>query len=88
MIRDLVLKNRSYRRFHQEVAIELETLRELVDLARLSASAHNLQPLKYILSCDPQKNARYFHTLVGLTGQVRLRGKGHRHISSFSATQR
>jgi len=39
MIRDLVLKNRSHRRFHQEVAIELETLRELVDLARLSASA-------------------------------------------------
>jgi len=60
MIRDLVMKNRSYRRFYQEVAIELETLRELVDLARLSASAANRQPLKYILSCDPQKNALIF----------------------------
>ncbi len=59
-MRDLVLKNRSYRRFHQEVPLELETLRELVDLARLSASARNLQPLKYILSCDPQKNALIF----------------------------
>ncbi len=60
MLKDLVLMNRSYRRFHQEVAIERETLRELVDLARLSASALNLQPLKYILSCDPQTNAKIF----------------------------
>lgn len=60
MIRDLVINNRSYRRFHQEVAIEMETLRELVDLARLSASAANKQPLKYILSCHPQKNALIF----------------------------
>ncbi|MAF85481.1 MAG: nitroreductase [Dehalococcoidales bacterium] len=60
MIRELILKNRSYRRFYQEVAIELETLRELVDLARLSASAANRQPLKYILSADPQKNALIF----------------------------
>jgi len=60
MVRDLILKNRSYRRFHQEVAIELETLRELVDLARLSASGANRQPLKYILSGDPEKNALIF----------------------------
>ncbi len=64
MIRDLVLKNRSYRRFHQEVAIETETLRELVDLARLSASAGNRQPLKYILACDPEKNALVFSNIV------------------------
>ena len=63
MIRDLVIENRTCRRFHQEVAIELETLRELVDLARLSASASNRQPLKYILSCDPQKNALIFPCL-------------------------
>ena len=63
MIRDLILKNRSYRRFHQEVAIELETLRELVDLARCSASAANRQPLKYILSCQPDKNALIFKRL-------------------------
>jgi nitroreductase len=62
-LRDLVLRNRSYRRFEQEVAVDLETLRTLVDLARLSASAANRQPLKYILSCDPETNARIFpHT--------------------------
>jgi len=60
MLKDLVLQNRSYRRFHQEVAIERETLRELVDLARHSASGANRQPLKYILSCDPAKNALIF----------------------------
>jgi len=64
MIRDLISKNRSYRRFHQEVDIKLETLRELVDIARLSASAKNAQPLKYILSCQPQKNSLIFSHLA------------------------
>ncbi len=64
MIRDLILKNRSYRRFYQEVDIKLDTLRELVDLARLSAAAANMQPLKYILSCEPQKNSLIFSHLA------------------------
>jgi len=59
-LRDLVLKNRSYRRFYQEIPVSMETLRQLVDLARLSASARNLQALKYILMCDPQRNALVF----------------------------
>jgi nitroreductase len=63
MIKDLVLQNRTCRRFYQEVAIERETLRELVDLARCSASASNRQALKYILSCDPEKNAVIFRHL-------------------------
>jgi nitroreductase len=62
MIRELVIKNRSYRRF-QKVPVERETLRELVDLARLSASAANRQPLKYLLSCQPEKNALIFPCL-------------------------
>jgi len=60
MIKDLVSKNRTCRRFYQDTAIELETLREFVDLARLSSSAANRQPLKYVLSCDPEKNALIF----------------------------
>ena len=63
MLSDLVRTNRSYRRFHQEVAIDHDTLRELVDLARQSASGANLQPLKYILSSDPEKNALIFPLL-------------------------
>jgi len=64
VIKDLILKNRSYRRFHEEEAVELDTLRSLVDLARLSASAANRQPLKYILSCDPKRNALIFPHLA------------------------
>jgi len=63
MISELVLKNRSYRRFYQDTAIDLDTLRELVNLGRLSASAANLQPLKYIISCDPKRNALIFPNL-------------------------
>lgn len=63
MIKDLVLANRSYRRFYQNETIELNTLTELVDLARLSASAANLQPLKYIISNDQVKNENIFKTL-------------------------
>jgi nitroreductase len=64
MLRELVETNRSYRRFDQAVAVERETLRDLVDLARLSASASNRQPLKYALVCDPETNARVFATLA------------------------
>lgn len=60
MLHDLILKNRSYRRFHQDHRIGEDTLRNLVELARLSASASNLQPLKYLLSADPSTNGRIF----------------------------
>jgi nitroreductase len=63
MLEDLIKKTRSYRRFHQDVAVDIEMLRALVNLAWLSASGSNLQPLKYILSCQPETNARIFpHT--------------------------
>jgi len=70
MIRDLILQNRTCRRFYQDVTIERETLRELVDLARYSASGANMQPLKYILSCKPGKNALIF-PLLGFAGYLR-----------------
>jgi nitroreductase len=63
MLKELVRRNRSYRRFHQEVAVDRNTLRELVDLARLSASGANLQPLKYILSHEPERNEAIFKML-------------------------
>lgn len=56
---DLVRQARSIRRF-KPVAITRQTLLDLVALARLSASAANLQPLRYVLSCDPDTNARVF----------------------------
>ena len=64
MIEDIVRANRSYRRFHEGKRIEPEILRSLVNLGRLSPSAANLQPLKYITSSDPEVNKRIFPTLA------------------------
>ena len=64
MLRNIVASNRSYRRFFQDVALDCDTLVALVDLARLSASGANRQPLNYILSCDQETNARVFPTLA------------------------
>ena len=64
MLRDLILKNRSHRRFHQASRIPRGVLEELVDLARLSPSGGNKQPLKYILSCEPERNACIFPCLA------------------------
>lgn len=63
MIEDLIRRNRSYRRFHQDVPVSMKTLRALVNLAHLSASGSNLQPLKYALNSNPRTNAKIFpHT--------------------------
>jgi nitroreductase len=64
MIKDLVLKNRSYRRFYQDHIISINDLKELVDLARLSPSGRNLQALKYYLSADETTNEKVFSTLA------------------------
>lgn len=63
-IKDLVMKNRSYRRFRHDKPVTETQLQDLVELARLSPSAANLQPLKYILSCTPKKNEMIFSCLA------------------------
>jgi nitroreductase len=67
MLRDLILKNRSTRKYQQEVTVSRETLLELVDLARLSASGGNRQLLKYYVSSDPKNNDIIFQH-IGLGG--------------------
>lgn len=63
MIKDIVKKSRSYRRFQEDFLVNEQTLRDLVELARLTPSGGNLQPLKYILSADPEKNNTIFPAL-------------------------
>ena|SRR3989339_333592 len=63
MIKELVKKARSYRRFYQNEQISEKILRELIDLARLGGSAINKQPLKYMIVNTPETNARIFDTL-------------------------
>lgn len=58
MIRDLVHKNRSYRRFFEDVAIDMADLRDLIDLARLTPSAANKQALRYYLSTSTKTNGQ------------------------------
>jgi nitroreductase len=64
MLKDLILKNRSYRRFDESKKISKEEMLDLIDLARLSPSAANRQPLKYYLSSTRETNEKIFSTLA------------------------
>ena len=63
MIHDLILKNRSYRRFDSTVKISIQQLESWIELARFSASAKNMQPLKYAVSVNEKLNERIFQHL-------------------------
>lgn len=63
MFKDLIKKNRSYRRFEENKNVRKKTLEELIDFARCSASAVNRQPLKYIISNTQEKNSLIFPNL-------------------------
>ena len=62
-MKNIIEKNRSYRRFYGDSILEVSLLEELIDLARLSASGANLQPLKYIISYEKLKNDKIFNCL-------------------------
>jgi nitroreductase len=59
----LILLNRSYRRFDHSKPIDTATLRYLVDIARRTPSAANRQPLKYILVGEARGCAMLFRHL-------------------------
>jgi nitroreductase len=61
--RELVQNNRSYRRFDNSVKIENATLLEWIDIARLTPSARNQQPLKYMVITETERNNDVFKTL-------------------------
>ena len=62
MLKDLVAKNRSYRRFYEE-PISTETLKELVALARIIPSTANSQALKFYLVNTSKENEKVFRSL-------------------------
>lgn len=64
MLKDLVKLNRSYRRYDQSARITPAVLRELVDLARLTPSARNAQPLKYMLVSSEEGCAKVYPHLA------------------------
>lgn len=63
MLKDLIRKNRSYRRFHENEPISENQLREMVDNARLSPSGRNIQSLKYMLCNTANVNEIVFPCL-------------------------
>jgi len=64
MISDLIRKCRSYRRFYQDITVSRKALLDMVDNARLSASARNAQSLKYYIASDSEVNKCIFHCLA------------------------
>ncbi len=63
MIKELVMRTRTIRRFYRENVVSIETLKELVDIARFSSYGVNLQALKYILCNDSTKNALIYECI-------------------------
>lgn len=60
MLKDLVIHNRSYRRFDEKTFITYDQVVSLIDLARLAPSAGNLQPLRYFISVSAPTNEKIF----------------------------
>jgi nitroreductase len=48
MLKDLVIRNRSYRSFDRNERLTRERVLSYIDTARLTPSAINLQPIKYV----------------------------------------
>lgn len=63
LMEQLIRQNRSYRRFYEDFFIAQGNLRYFINLARLSPSAKNTQPLKYIISNETSDNLKIFECL-------------------------
>lgn len=61
---DIIRKSRSCRRFDQNTPVKEADIDTLIEAARLTPSARNIQPLKFIVSTDPATNTRIFGTLA------------------------
>ena len=64
MLYDLLIKNRSYRRFDEIFEVTSDLLFELVELARITPSSVNWQPLRFALINDREINAAIFDNLA------------------------
>ena len=84
MFKELVEKNRSYRGYDESVQVSRETVRELVDIAHLTPSATNLQPLKFV-SVTQKEMVEQLLALTrwgGALPQLHLPYEGH-HPAAF-----
>ncbi len=63
-LKDLIFKTRSYRRFDESHHVDSKTLENLIDLARMSASGANRQPLRYLIYNTPEDCERVFPSIA------------------------
>lgn len=68
-LKELILKTRTYRRFDESYRIDSKVLESLIDLARLSASGANKQPLKYLVYNSPEDCNKVF-SFIGWAGYL------------------
>lgn len=79
MIKDLMIKERSYRSFDENAKIDRNTLVDFVENARLTPSSVNLQPLKYKI-CNTKEECDVILSLTkwaALLKDYELPPKGH-----------
>jgi nitroreductase len=62
-LKDLIFRTRTYRRFDESHQIDSKVIENLIDLARLSASGANKQPLKYLIYNTSDDCSRIFPLL-------------------------
>ena len=84
MLKELVTKARTCRRFKGNVRLSTATLAELVDFARLSASARNGQVLRFVTVADPA-TCNDLNALCVLGGALtpEQRAKADQHPGGF-----
>lgn len=63
-LKQLLMADRTVRRFDSSVKVSTETLRNLVDLTRYCASGRNAQPLKYVIVDSPERCTEVFPLLA------------------------
>ncbi|MDE7345968.1 MAG: nitroreductase family protein [Muribaculaceae bacterium] len=62
-LRQLLISDRTVRRFREDYSVSMETLEKLVELSRYCHSGRNAQPLRYVLINDMEMRKQVFPTL-------------------------
>lgn len=63
MLKDLIMRNRSYRRFKAEKEVSEDLLWALIELARFSPSAGNLQAVRFMPVTTAEQREKVFNCL-------------------------
>ncbi|WP_072680941.1 nitroreductase family protein [Arcobacter sp. LA11] len=61
-LKTLIQDSRTTRRFKKDAIVNFEDLKEILDLARITSSAKNMQPIKYILVTNKDSVERLTQT--------------------------